>query len=39
MRSCTDECRVHPRNRYFIEHDMTVDEFDERMAAIEKVSK
>ena len=36
MRSCTDDCRVHPRNRYFIEHDMTVEEFDERMAAIEK---
>ena len=36
MRSCTDECRVHPRNRYFIEHDMTVAEYDERMEAIEK---
>lgn len=36
MRSCTDECRVHPRNRYFTEHNMTVEEFDERMAAIEK---
>ncbi|MHA6259425.1 oxygen-dependent tRNA uridine(34) hydroxylase TrhO [Sporosarcina sp. CAU 1771] len=35
MRSCTDECRVHPRNRYFIEHNMTVEEYDERMAAIE----
>jgi len=39
LRSCTDECRVHPRNRYFIEHDMTVDEFNERMAAIEKLRK
>ena len=36
MRSCTDECRVHPRNRYFIEHNMTVEEFDARMAEIEK---
>ncbi|WP_438311372.1 oxygen-dependent tRNA uridine(34) hydroxylase TrhO [Sporosarcina sp. FA9] len=36
MRSCTDECRVHPRNRYFIEHEMTVEQYDERMAAIEK---
>lgn len=36
MRSCTDECRVHPRNRYFIEHNMTVEEFDERMADIER---
>lgn len=34
MRSCTDECRVHPRNRYFIEHDMTVDEFNERLEAL-----
>lgn len=36
MRSCTDECRVHPRNRYFIEHNMTVEEFDARMADIER---
>lgn len=36
MRSCSDECRVHPRNRYFIEHDMTVEEFDARMAEIER---
>lgn len=36
MRSCTDECRIHPRNRYFTEHEMTVEQFDERMAAIEK---
>lgn len=37
MRSCTDDCRVHPRNRYFTEHKMSVDEFDERMAAIEEL--
>jgi len=36
MRSCTDDCRVHPRNRYFIEHDMTVEAFDARMAEIER---
>ncbi len=36
MRSCSDECRTHPRNRYFVEHNMTVEEYDERMAAIEK---
>lgn len=36
MRSCSDECRVHPRNRYFTEHEMTVEQFDERIAAIEK---
>lgn len=36
MRSCTDECRVHPRNRYFVEHNMTVEEFDARLAEIER---
>jgi UPF0176 protein len=36
MRSCSDECRTHPRNRYFVEHNMTVEEYDERMAAIER---
>ncbi|MBE1554440.1 rhodanese-related sulfurtransferase [Sporosarcina limicola] len=36
MRSCTDECRTHPRNRYFVEHDMTVEEYDARLKAIEK---
>jgi len=37
MRSCTDECRVHPRNRYFTEHNMTVAEFEEKMNAIEQL--
>ncbi|MCG3089356.1 rhodanese-related sulfurtransferase [Sporosarcina cyprini] len=36
MRSCSDECRTHPRNRYFVEHNMTVDEFNQRLEAIEK---
>ncbi len=36
MRSCTDECRTHPRNRYFVEHDMNVDEYDARLKAIEE---
>lgn len=36
MRSCSDECRTHPRNRYFVEHNMTVEEYDERLEAIEK---
>lgn len=36
MRSCTDECRVHPRNRYFIEHEMTVGEFEARLQEIER---
>lgn len=37
MRSCTDECRTHPRNRYFVEHDLTVEEYDARLKAIEDV--
>ncbi|WP_342537915.1 rhodanese-related sulfurtransferase [Sporosarcina sp. FSL K6-1540] len=36
MRSCTDECRTHPRNRYFVEHNMTVEQYDERLEAIER---
>ncbi|KXH87229.1 rhodanese-related sulfurtransferase [Sporosarcina sp. HYO08] len=39
MRSCSDECRTHPRNRYFVEHDLTVEEFDARLKAIEEVKK
>ena len=35
MRSCSDECRTHPRNRYFTEHNLTKEEFNERLAAIE----
>ncbi|MDQ0880184.1 rhodanese-related sulfurtransferase [Peribacillus sp. V2I11] len=26
MRSCTHECRVHPRNRYVVEHNLSEDE-------------
>jgi UPF0176 protein len=36
MRSCSDECRTHPRNRYFFENNLTVEEYDQRMIAIEK---
>ncbi|MFS0574908.1 rhodanese-related sulfurtransferase [Sporosarcina sp. 179-K 3D1 HS] len=36
MRSCSDECRKHPRNRYFVESNMTVEEYDQRMREIEK---
>lgn len=39
MRSCSDECRTHPRNRYFIEQNMTVEEYDERLEAIERHKK
>ncbi|BAQ11704.1 rhodanese-like domain-containing protein [Bacillus sp. OxB-1] len=36
MRSCSDECRKHPRNRYFIEQNMTVEEYDQRLKEIKK---
>ena len=34
MRSCSDECRVHPRNRYIAEHKLSEEEVQERLAAI-----
>jgi len=36
MRSCTDECRVHPRNRYVVEHDLTEKDIDQKLDMIEK---
>lgn len=39
MRSCSDECRTHPRNRYIVEHNMTVEEYDQRLAEIEEYRK
>lgn len=35
MRSCTDECRVHPRNLYVKEHNLSEEEIQERLAKIE----
>ena len=34
LRSCSDECREHPRNRYIVEHKLTEEEVVERLAAI-----
>ncbi|WP_280516942.1 rhodanese-related sulfurtransferase [Lederbergia sp. NSJ-179] len=31
MRSCTDECRIHPRNLYVKEHNLTEEEVKERI--------
>ncbi|PWW28315.1 UPF0176 protein [Cytobacillus oceanisediminis] len=31
MRSCSDECRIHPRNRYITEHGLTEAEVEERL--------
>ena len=34
FRGCSHECRVHPRNRYVLEHELTQDQVIERLAAI-----
>jgi UPF0176 protein len=31
LRSCSHECRVHPRNRYVTEHSLTEEEVNERL--------
>lgn len=36
MRSCTHECRVHPRNRYIVEHNLSEEEVSERLQQIEE---
>ncbi|SES23057.1 rhodanese-related sulfurtransferase [Psychrobacillus sp. OK032] len=35
LRSCSHECRVHPRNRYKVEHNLSEEEVAERIAVIE----
>ncbi|WP_277587290.1 rhodanese-related sulfurtransferase [Psychrobacillus antarcticus] len=34
LRSCSDECRVHPSNRYIVEHKLSEEEVEARLAAI-----
>ncbi|SEQ76155.1 UPF0176 protein [Virgibacillus subterraneus] len=36
MRGCTHECRISPRNMYVKEHDLSEEEVQERLAALEK---
>jgi len=36
LRSCSHECRVHPRNRYIAEHGLSEEEANERLTAIGK---
>ncbi|WP_138418941.1 rhodanese-related sulfurtransferase [Aquibacillus sediminis] len=36
MRGCTYECRVHPRNMYVKEQELTQEEIDERLKRIEE---
>ena len=33
MRGCSHECRVHPRNLYVQEHNLTQEEIEARLAA------
>jgi UPF0176 protein len=34
LRSCSHECRVHPRNRYIAEYGLNTDEVNERLQAL-----
>ena len=36
LRSCSVECRTHPRNRYIVEHDLTENEVAEKLQKIAK---
>ncbi len=36
LRSCSEHCRTHPRNRYIEEHDLTPEEVEERLAALKQ---
>ncbi|UTR11535.1 rhodanese-related sulfurtransferase [Evansella sp. LMS18] len=38
LRACTHECRVHPRNRYIKEHDLSEAEVAERLEKLEESS-
>lgn len=31
LRGCSQECRIHPRNRYIVENNLTEDEWEERL--------
>ncbi|GEN46358.1 oxygen-dependent tRNA uridine(34) hydroxylase TrhO [Alkalibacillus haloalkaliphilus] len=39
LRSCSHECRVHPRNRYIEEHGLSEEEVQAKMEAIEGYEK
>lgn len=34
LRSCSEHCRKHPKNRYVIEHNLSMEEWEERLNAI-----
>lgn len=37
LRGCSHECRISPRNRYVIEHNLSQEEVEERLKRIEEV--
>ena len=39
MRSCSDECREHPRNRYAFEHGLTGEQVAERLNALKETTQ
>ncbi|MDE4085632.1 rhodanese-related sulfurtransferase [Planococcus maritimus] len=39
MRSCSDECREHPRNRYAFEHGLTGEEVKQRLDALKETAQ
>ncbi|MGG0888523.1 rhodanese-related sulfurtransferase [Cytobacillus horneckiae] len=34
LRSCSDQCRTHPRNRYIAQHGLTEEEVEKRLAVL-----
>lgn len=34
LRSCSEHCRKHPKNRYAIEHNLSMEDWEERLNAI-----
>ncbi|WP_298824070.1 rhodanese-related sulfurtransferase [uncultured Planococcus sp.] len=39
MRSCSDECREHPRNRYAFEHGLTGEQVQARLDALKETTE
>ncbi|MFP3355997.1 rhodanese-related sulfurtransferase [Planococcus sp. SIMBA_143] len=39
MRSCSDECREHPRNRYAFEHGLTGEQVQQRLDALKETAQ
>ncbi|WP_078548435.1 oxygen-dependent tRNA uridine(34) hydroxylase TrhO [Litchfieldia alkalitelluris] len=35
LRGCTNECRIHPRNRYVVEHHLSSEDWNHRISQLE----